>query len=218
MVIYNGELYVSDPVTNLIKVYNASTMSQTPVRSFSIANVGLLDFDRQGFIWMLDTVQKKLIRFSATGEIQSQSITFPSGIVPTSFCVDKTNDRILVTNNGDDQNVLIYTGIFGTPSQTSTFGNLGGINSGTAGAIAPLKFSEPKGVGIDSSGNIFVANNGVTTARSSPPTAALIRLMRPSSTPTSISSSSIWATRRRAANGRWQPRPSTRSSIPMICV
>ena len=161
VLVLNNELYVSDPVAGQIKVYDASTMSQTPVRSLAIANVGLLDYDSQGFIWMLDTVQKKLIRFSATGEIQSQSITFPSGIVPTSFCVDKTNDRILVTNNGNDQNVLIYTGIFGTPAQTSTFGNTGGINSGTAGAIAPLKFSEPKGVGIDSAGNIFVGNNGV---------------------------------------------------------
>ena len=161
VLVLNNELYVSDPVAGQIKVYDASTMSQTPVRSLALVNVRLLDYDSQGFIWMLDTVQKKLIRFSTTGEIQPQSITFPSNVVPTSFCVDKTNDRILVTNNGNDQNMLIYTSIFGTPSQTSTFGNLGGINSGAAGAIAPLKFSEPKGVGIDSAGNIFVGNNGI---------------------------------------------------------
>jgi hypothetical protein len=163
VVIYNNELYVSDPIAGRVKVYNASTMSQTPVRSFSIANVGLLDVDRLGFIWMLDTVQKKLIRFSTTGAIQSQSITFPSGVIPTSFCVDKVNDRILVTNNGNDQNVLIYGNIFSTPSQTSTFGNTGGINSGTPGAMGALKFSEPKGVGIDSLGNVFVGNNGLTS-------------------------------------------------------
>ncbi len=162
VLVLNNELYVSDPIVGLIKVYNASTMAQTPVRTFAIANAGLLDHDRLGFIWMLDTVQKKLIRFSTTGSIQSQSITFPSGVVPTSFCVDKTNDRILVANNGNNQNVLIYTSIFGTPAQTSTFGNTGGINSGTPGAIAPLKFSEPKGVGIDSSGNIIVGSNGVS--------------------------------------------------------
>ena len=162
VVFYNDELYVSDPNTGQVKVYNASTMSPTPVRSFTFANVGLLDYDSLGFLWMLDTVQKKLIRFSTTGAIQSQSITFPSNVVPTSFCVDKTNDRILVTNNGNDQNVLIYTRILDTPSQTSTFGNTGGINSGTAGAVAPLKFSEPKGVGIDSEGNIFVGNNGIS--------------------------------------------------------
>jgi len=162
VVVYNGELYVSSLTNGQIKVYNASTMSATPVRTISIANPGLLDFDRLGYIWMLNTVQKKLVRFSTTGVLQSQSITFTASVTPTAFCVDKVNDRILVTNNGNDQNVLIYGGITGTPSQTGTFGNTGGINSGTAGVIAPLKFSEPKGVGIDSSGNIYIGNDAVS--------------------------------------------------------
>jgi len=159
---YNGELYVSDPDAGEIKVYNATTMSQTPVRALSIANPGSLDIDRLGFIWMLDTAQKKMVRFSTTGVVQSQSISFPAEVTPTTFCVDKVNDRILVCNNGNDQNVLIYTNIFTTPIQTATFGATGGINSGIAGVIAPLKFSEPRGVGIDSAGNIFIANNGVS--------------------------------------------------------
>lgn len=161
VVVYNNELFVSDPIAGEIKVYNATTMSSTPVRVFSIANPGLLDNDSLGFLWMLDTVQKKLIRFNTAGVIHSQSITFPAQVTPTGFCVDKVNDRIFVTNNGIDQNVLIYTNIYSTPTQTATFGNTGGINSGIAGAMAPLKFSEPHGVGIDSSGNIFVGNNGV---------------------------------------------------------
>ena len=161
VVVYNNELYVSDPIAGQIKVYNATTMSATPVRSFTVANPGLLDYDRLGFIWMLDVVQKKLIRFSTMGVLQPQSITVSSGVTPTAFCVDKVNDRILITNNGADQNVLMYTSIIGTPTQTSTFGATGGINSGVVGVIAPLKFSEPHGVGIDSAGNIFIGNNGV---------------------------------------------------------
>jgi hypothetical protein len=161
VLVLNSELYVSDPIAGQVKVYNASTMSATPVRSFAIANPGLLDHDRFGFIWMLDTVQKKLVRFSTTGTLRSQVIQFPAAVIPTAFCVDKVNDRILVANNGAAQNVLIYTKINGTPAQTSTFGNTGGINSGTAGAVAPLKFHEPKGVGIDSAGNIYVGNDGL---------------------------------------------------------
>ena len=144
VVVYNKELFVSDPVSSRIKVYNASTMAATPLRSFATSNPGLLDYDREGFLWMMDVVQKKLIRFSTGGTVQAQSITFPATVIPTSFCVDKVKDRILVTNNGEDQNVLIYSGIFDTPRQTATFGYTGGINSGTAGAMAPLKFCEPK--------------------------------------------------------------------------
>ena len=161
VVVYSNELFVSDSIAEEIKVYNATTMSSTPVRVFPIANPGLLDYDSLGFLWMLDTVQKKLIRFNTAGVIQSQSITFPAQVTPTGFCLDRVNNRILVTNNGNDQNVLIYTSIYSTPTQTATFGNTGGINSGIAGAMAPLKFSEPHGVGIDSVGNIFVGNNGV---------------------------------------------------------
>ena len=159
VVVLNNELYVSDPVAGQIKVYSASTMSANPLRSWPVENPGLLATDRTGFLWMLDTVQKKLIRFSTTGVLGSQVISFSAAVTPTSFCVDNVKDRILVTNNGADQNILIYTGITRKPAQTSTFGRTGGINSGTAGALAPLKFSEPKGVGVDAAGDIFVGNN-----------------------------------------------------------
>jgi hypothetical protein len=57
--------------------------------------------------------------------------------------------------------VLIYGNINRKPALASTFGNMGGTNSGTPGVISPLKFSEPKGVGVDSAGNIFVGSNGI---------------------------------------------------------
>lgn len=160
VIVYNDELYVSDPNSGKIKVYNAITMSSTPVRSFSIPNPGLLDFDRLGYIWMLDKQQRKLIRFSTTGVLQPQSITLPVDVGPTGFCLDKINDRVLVSNDGVAQNILIYTSIFTTAVQSSTFGITNGINSGTVGVIAPLKLSEPNGVGIDNLGNIYVGNNG----------------------------------------------------------
>ncbi len=162
VLVYGNELYVSDSVAGNIKVYNATTLSATPVRTFSVVNPGLLDHDRLGLLWMLDVPGHKLIRFAPDGTLQPQVILLDPGIIPTAFCVDKVNDRILLANNGDDQNILIYSNILTTPTLTDTFGTTGGINSGTVGLIAPLKFCEPKGVGIDSSGNIFVANNSLT--------------------------------------------------------
>lgn len=161
IVVLNNELYVSDKLTNTIKVYNAATMESNIVREFPIAQSGLLDYDSQGNLWCLDVTLQKTVRFSPTGTLLSSQIIFPANIKPTAFCLDKTNDRILVTNNGADQNILIYTNIFATPTQTATFGQTGGINSGVMGEVAPLKFSEPKGVGIDSIGNIYIGNNGV---------------------------------------------------------
>lgn len=164
VVVYNNELYVSDAGAENIKVYNATTMNDVPVRSFSVGSGGLMDYDSQGNIWMLDTQKQKLIRFSIAGVVLPQQIVFPSNVEATAFCIDKTNNRILVTNNGIDQNVLIYTNILTNPVQTSTFGIKGGINAGVQGEIAPLKLSEPKGVGVDNLGNIYVANNGLMSA------------------------------------------------------
>jgi uncharacterized protein YuzE len=159
--IFNKELYVSDKFTNTIKVYDAETMDTAVVRTISIGYNGLLDYDSQGNVWCLDIAEQKIVCFSPAGVIQTQQIILPTNKKATAFCVDKINDRILIANNGIDQNILVYSNIFDNPIQTSTFGLTGGVNSGTMGEIAPLKFSEPKGVGIDSLGNIIVGNNGV---------------------------------------------------------
>ncbi len=161
VVVLNNELYVSDKLTNSIKVYNAATMSATVVRTLSVGYSGLLDYDSQGNIWLLDTIQQKIVCFSPTGVLQTPQITLPVAKKATAFCIDKVNNKVLVANNGIDQNILIYTSIFSNPAQTSTMGLTGGINAGLMGEVAPLKFSEPKGVGIDNLGNVYVGNNGV---------------------------------------------------------
>lgn len=161
IIVLNNELYVSDKLTNTIKVYNATTMDSSIVREFSIAQNGLLDYDSQGNIWCLDVTLQKVVRFTPTGTILPSQIIIPTNIKPTAFCLDKLNNRILISNNGADQNIVIYTNIFTTPTQTATFGQTGGINSGIMGEVAPLKLSEPMGVGIDNNGNIYVGNNGV---------------------------------------------------------
>lgn len=161
IVVLNNELYVSDKQKKTIKVYNATTMNPTMLRELTVGNNGLLDYDSQGNIWCLDVTEQKLIRFLPSGTLLSQQVIFPANIKATSFCIDKVNNRILVTNNGIDQNIVIYTNIFSNPVQTATFGLTGGINSGVMGEVSPLKFSEPKGVGIDNIGNIYVGNNGV---------------------------------------------------------
>jgi Secretion system C-terminal sorting domain len=161
VVVFNNELYVSDKYSNTIKVYNATSMDSTVVRTLAIGYSGLLDYDSEGNLWVLDIEQQKVVRFSPMGALQEQQIVWTENIVGTSFCVDKFNDRILLSNNGVDQNILVYNFIFSNPVLSSTIGTTGGIHANIMGEVMPLKFSEPKGVGVDSLGNVFVGNNGV---------------------------------------------------------
>src|SRR5262249_7473076 len=74
-------------------------------------------------------------------------------------------DRLLVTDNGPNQNVRIYGNLTSAmPTLDRTFGIANGIYSGTspgafqdsdAGGMA--RFYSPTGVGVDGSGHIFLA-------------------------------------------------------------
>ena len=161
--VIGNELFVSDPTSDdTVKVYDNTNLSTIPIRQFQLPRVGLLFADSQNFIWMLQnasaTAPAKIIRFnSSNGALQSQQITFPSGVIPSAFCIDNKN-RILVTDIGVNQNIRIYSDIFTIPALTATFGTQLGIYSGISGKVGSLKFNKPMGVGTDLAGNIYVGN------------------------------------------------------------
>ncbi len=167
---YNDELYVADPNDNTIKVYSTNPMTGTLVRSWSVSRPGQLAFDGEGFLWMLqsknDTDPAHLVRFDANGAIQPQSISFTDDSkIVRGFGIDRVNHKLYICNNGVDQNILIYSNINSSPAFSGTFGNTGGIYSGTPGVHAPLKFEGPSGVGIDNAGNIYVSNRRDANAK-----------------------------------------------------
>lgn len=89
---------------------------------------------------------------------------------PTALCYDSVNDRLLVGENGPDQNIRIYTGLVsGTapaiPACTGTFGQSVFSGSTPGLAVDPAAGGEARffaicGVGLDGSGNIYVSTNG----------------------------------------------------------
>jgi len=160
--IYKNELFVSDESGDSVRVYNKTTMSSVPLRKFKFeGGIGQLSPDNTGGMWMLQANLNKIICFNrSTGVISGQPITFPSGVVPSAFFVDTLANRILVADNGINQNIRIYTKDgSGNFAYSSSFGTQGGIFSGVAGKYAPLKLFDIQGVGADAHGNIYVANS-----------------------------------------------------------
>ena len=160
LVANNNELFVA--VGNEVRVYKLPLASQSAIRTWAISDPGQLQVDADGYIWMLQSSNKKLIRYSTAGVLQPQSISL-SAYLPTGFGIDIPNNKIYITNNNEDQNVIIFSNITTKPSTGGTLGVKGGIlaTGGEAiGTVGPLRFNRPVGVGVDNTGNIFVACNG----------------------------------------------------------
>lgn len=153
-----NELYVSDPGTKRIRVYDSETM--TELRSWSVDRPKQIAVDPQRNLWILQakdaTNPPKILHYSKTGTLLSQKIT--DVVDPTALAIDNQG-RLLVTENGPRQQVLIYD-ISGTPKLIGTFGTQGGIYSGTKGEVGELKLNGLTGVGTDQAGNIYVSNDG----------------------------------------------------------
>src|SRR4028119_732427 len=97
--------------------------------------------DTQSNLWILQATDAsnppKILHYSKTGSLSSQKIT--DIVDPTALAINPQG-RLLVTENGPRQQVLIYD-ISGTPKLIGTFGTQGGIYSGTRGEVGELKLN-----------------------------------------------------------------------------
>lgn len=164
MAVRGAFLYVSDPYNSRIAVYDTTLMSGIPVNSWNVDSPGKICFDGAGRLWVLQRKDHPaVICYSASGQLLKPQISFASTLTPTAIAWDGAAGRILVADDGADQNIKLYDPfqLAGSPTvPASSFGVLGGIHSGIDGKIGALRFFDPSGVGADAAGNIYVANGG----------------------------------------------------------
>lgn len=156
LAIYQQRLYVSDTANNQIKVYDLNNLTQQPIFSWSVDNPGKLAFDLNGNLWVVRHQTNQIISFTPDGQLQKQ-ITLPANSIASDIAIN--NQQLLVTDIGQEQNIKIYDNIATQPQYKGNLGEIGGIFAGDTGKFAPLKFYQPKGVGTDKQGNIYVAQD-----------------------------------------------------------
>ena len=163
LAVSGSSLYASDPYHNRIAVYDAAQLSGTPSLSWTVTAPGKIVFDGSQKLWVLqNSSSPTLVCYNASGQLQSQQITFAAAMTPSAIAWNAAASRLLVADKGIDQNIKLYNlaGLSGTPTvPASTFGVIGGIHSGTDGKTGPLRFFDPIGVGTDAGGNLYVANS-----------------------------------------------------------
>lgn len=154
-------LFVSSPFDDSIKSYAPETMAL--VKSWTVDRPDKICLDKKGNVWALQEPAAggnwKAICFTAQGDLLPTHIDFPAGVSPAAVGVDRQN-RLLVADDGPDQQIKIYGPMDGTPRLQATFGSKGGILARPAGRFGDGRFNMPKGVGADAAGNLYVASSG----------------------------------------------------------
>ncbi|MBW4636541.1 MAG: hypothetical protein KME30_33110 [Iphinoe sp. HA4291-MV1] len=154
-----GDLYVSDPAANKVRVYNTNTMKE--LRSFSVPSPGQITVNKQGNLWIIQSKNGKtparISHYSKQGKLLPEVIADVAQ--PSAIAVDNQG-KLLIADNGRRQQVLIYDVTGKKPAQVKAFGIQGGIYAGVPGEVGDLKFNGISGVGVDAAGNIYIANEG----------------------------------------------------------
>jgi hypothetical protein len=161
------ELYASDSVTNAVKVFRISDM--TLQRSFSLAgneNPGRILYNpNDDTVWVAGRDNSEEGQAAQGGSSFPVCQYTPAGTrtanpcitnvtVPTAMVMRGTT--ILLADAGPDMQIKEFNA---SGTQISTLGVRGGTISGTSspGTYANNALSYPVGLGIDDSGNIYVA-------------------------------------------------------------
>ncbi len=169
LAILEGELFVSSPYTDQVKVYDTEAL--TLQREFEVDQPNEIAIGPDGDLWILQrypvaththSEESRITRYSPQGERRQQTIAFDQTAQPTALVFDGKG-RLWITDNGIRQQVLIYDHLDDEPRLVDTFGVEGGIYSGVAGVVAPLKFYDLQAIGFDAEGHIYI---GMGSARS----------------------------------------------------
>jgi hypothetical protein len=165
----DNELFVSDPNgplggggqispnTTLIKVIPTNLSGVT--NSWSVPRARTIACDREGNIWVLQQgvsggAGPDVERFTPAGTLLAK-FSLPG--YATGLAADPTQDRLLVPDNGPDQNFkwFDYTG-----AQIGQIGVTGGyLQGGDPGVIGPNRFVGPRGAAIAPNGAVFTAES-----------------------------------------------------------
>ncbi len=140
--------------------------------SFACDRPGAMIFDARGDLWIIQRGNDFPIGISTTAKFKASIKCYTTAgtftgreitdvVNPRGLGYDAAKDRLLVADNGPDQQVRIYSGLSKTPTLASTLGERGGIFSGTTPGLINDPATGPRfaglaGVGVDSSGHVYV--------------------------------------------------------------
>ena len=156
-------LWVACPYDGTIKVYDAENMSRLAVWPFPTADA--LALSPRGELWVLQGADSgrpaRVVVLDEEGRPGPREVQFDGATQPAAICFTPEG-RLLVADDGPRQQILIFEHLDTKPRAAGTIGRPGGIHSGRAGWVEPLKFNRPRALACDARGILYVAHQGST--------------------------------------------------------
>jgi sugar lactone lactonase YvrE len=120
--------------------------------------------DNSGNIYVADTGNHSIRKITSTGVVTTiagfSTFGFVDGIgnvarfrSPTGIAIDNSGDIYVADTGNHSIRKITSTGVVTTIAGSSTFGFVDG-------SLAQSRFNNPKGIALDSSGNIYVSDSG----------------------------------------------------------
>lgn len=164
-----SEVFVANVDDQRIDVFRGTTRH----RSFAFARPGALAWDPRGRLWAVQegwtghpfdrpyAITARIVALNPTTGAELQSFTGPE--IPVALACDSLGPngaRLLVADNGLDQQVKLYDATTATPTPIGRLGAQGGMRAGVRGQVADAKLNGISGLGTDAAGRIYVCTSG----------------------------------------------------------
>ncbi|HEX2950360.1 MAG TPA: hypothetical protein VHV83_12490 [Armatimonadota bacterium] len=156
----NTRVYVSNPFNEEIRVYDAESMAL--LANWPVPRAGQMALAADGSLWVIQQGNldqpSSILHLRADNGHLVQSFKVSQGVKPVSLCLNPQG-QLLVADQGERQQILVYGKLNTTPVQVGAIGKEHGIYAGTPGKVGPLRFNNLSSIGCDAVGNLYVAQS-----------------------------------------------------------
>lgn len=155
------DVYVSDTYRNRIAVFDAVSMRR--LNAWDVNSPGPIAVDTDSTLWVISGISSgnlTILHYTATGTLLDGTLPLPAGAIPSAIAVAPSG-QILVADNGPLQQILVFSkDANGQPQAAASIGTRNGLFHAVRGVPGNMRFNGMTGIGVDPSGNLYVAQNG----------------------------------------------------------
>lgn len=158
LAVFETQLFIADPSTDKVLIFNVETMEK--IGEFICKNPGRMAIDagKERDLWVIDSVENVVRRYSREGKLNSISIK--DCLKPVALCIDVRSGDVFVVDGAESKQEIrrykaetgkhVPDGVFGSPIYLGP----------KPGTVTAGKFFRITGIATDAEGSLYVSEWG----------------------------------------------------------